>query len=371
MDQTAQEDNRFNYIYIHRDTSRRNIFENPQDYEVFLEYLKSYLTKPPSTEQSKKTFTVRGRIFKGLPRQTQNFFNKVELLAYNLEPKHLDLLLKENELGYSEKLMRSISTRYAKYFNKKYHKSGVFFEKQYKAIKIDDNLSLLKITNIIHNKQSHTYSSYLEYFGKRKTSWVKSDIIRSLIKTYSQEVNSKKQYWHEWRIPEILVATVIFFVFTIYSLNNIHASSQKNQISLTPPTPESSQVLSESVNNTIEPNPTPETPIIQEPTPTETTAPEVSEIEDIDNQSPKPTNNISSGEASSKFIVVTITDESPSVNIRQEPTIYSEKIGTAKEGDIFEYLPVNPYWYQIKLNNGLTGYIAIKYTKIIEKNNNL
>jgi uncharacterized protein YgiM (DUF1202 family) len=62
-------------------------------------------------------------------------------------------------------------------------------------------------------------------------------------------------------------------------------------------------------------------------------------------------------------LTIKITDGSPMVNIRQKPTTYSEKIGEAKDGDSFEYLSHSAGWYEIRLEDGSTGYISGKYVE--------
>jgi hypothetical protein len=65
-------------------------------------------------------------------------------------------------------------------------------------------------------------------------------------------------------------------------------------------------------------------------------------------------------------LTVSITDGSPTINIRQKPTTYSEKIGTAKDGDKFTYVDKVDGWYQINLATG-SGYVSSKYVKEIEQ----
>jgi hypothetical protein len=62
-------------------------------------------------------------------------------------------------------------------------------------------------------------------------------------------------------------------------------------------------------------------------------------------------------------LTIEITDGSPSVNIREKPTVYSSKVTEAKNGDVFEYLEENAGWYKIKLDGDKVGYISAKYVK--------
>lgn len=65
-------------------------------------------------------------------------------------------------------------------------------------------------------------------------------------------------------------------------------------------------------------------------------------------------------------IEVSITDGSRSVNIRKLPTIYSQKVAEAKNGDIFPYSEKANGWYKISLADGSFGFISSKYTKEVE-----
>lgn len=68
-----------------------------------------------------------------------------------------------------------------------------------------------------------------------------------------------------------------------------------------------------------------------------------------------------------KSIQISITDGSESVKIRQKPTVYSDKIGDAKDGDIFQYLSLDSGWYEIKYSTESSGFISAKYAKEIEQ----
>lgn len=52
------------------------------------------------------------------------------------------------------------------------------------------------------------------------------------------------------------------------------------------------------------------------------------------------------------------------INIRKEPTIYSDDIGDVYEGEIYTVLEhiddSDYYWYKITTNNGITGLYSIR-----------
>ena len=124
--------------------------------------------------------------------ERSNFAGDIELLAYCLMPNHFHLLIKQNNKDSISKFMRCIATNYSMYFNKRYDRIGSLFQGIYKAILIKNDNYLLHLTIYIHlnplhegNKtykgstlavgegvkriDGHSYSSYLDYLGKRHT----------------------------------------------------------------------------------------------------------------------------------------------------------------------------------------------------------
>jgi putative transposase len=320
---------------------KRSIFGDAQDYEVFQGYLADYLTPPADPESVKKAFTINGRSFQGTPHQPKNHFGKIELVAYGLMPDHFHLLLREEADGHLESFIRSLCTRYSMYFNKKYDRRGSLFEGPYKSVGINEEFKLLPLVNFIHHGANNN-SSYPEYSGKRDTSWVNINIVpfdqkvmsdkteSDLLDGITLEENTKPLERRDLadvdgkikptaRVPEIFAISVVFLVLLGMGLRNIKISNSGN---LAASSPNTSPVLSESTEAT---NPA-------EPAP--------------------------ASEPKTKTMVIVKTPEgSDFVNIRQSPTVDSEKIGTAKNGESFELVSEDSGWYQIRLPNDQTGFI--------------
>jgi putative transposase len=194
----------FYHVY-NRGVEKRTIFEDEQDYKVFLKYLKEALSPPPDPKILKVTVPLQGGSFKGVPRQPKNFHEKIELLAFCLMPNHFHLLLQQTSLGSMESFMRSVITRYSMYFNKRYDRVGKLFQGHYKACLVDNEEYLLHLSRYIHlNPQEFTddllnaHSSYPEYLRKRKSSWIKPEIILSFFdkadKTFYKGANTYKDF---------------------------------------------------------------------------------------------------------------------------------------------------------------------------------
>ena len=193
------------YHIYNRGVEKRNIFLDEQDYHVFLQYLKEALSDPKELTIMSKSFTLKGEIFKGIPKQPKNFFGNIDLLAYCLMPNHFHLLLAQKSDHGIDHFMRSIATRYSVFFNKKRKRIGSLFQATYKATLITEESYLLHLTRYIHrNPQKYfenledAYSSYGEYLLKRKTRWIKTNTVLSFFTpgkfSFLKHCNSYKQF---------------------------------------------------------------------------------------------------------------------------------------------------------------------------------
>jgi len=87
--------------------------------------------------------------------------------------------------------MRSLSTKYSVYFNKRYDRVGPLFQGPYKAVLVENDNQLLHLSRYIHlnpvtTKDSPlriTYSSYADYLERKQTLWLKTEPILSFFKT--------------------------------------------------------------------------------------------------------------------------------------------------------------------------------------------
>jgi putative transposase len=195
-------ENGYYHIY-NRGVEKRTIFQDQQDYDIFLSYLCEYLQ--PKDEKSllnnlsAANITSRGKdkILNSL--RLNNFDQTITLLAYSLMPNHFHLFVKQKDAGAIDKFMRSLGTRYVKYFNHKHKRVGALFQAVYKAALIDDEAYYLHISRYIHkqaidvplnNGRTEQPSSFPEYIGTRKTSWVHPEEILSLF----SETDSRFSY---------------------------------------------------------------------------------------------------------------------------------------------------------------------------------
>jgi len=350
------------YIHAYRENKHQAIFTDKQDYEAFVNFLKGYFYDKDKIDDRKKTFTIRGKTYKGLPYQTYNFFNQIELLAYKLEPNRFDLLLNEIVPGSTEKFIRAISTRYALYFNRKHNHTGSLFHDPYNLKKVNGQQELTLLIQDLHsnfskkdNVANHYYSSYPEYLDQRVTEWINSREILSTDLKENQKlileenrpsiVNNTQTaiIKPKPRILEIILSAAILFFFTSSSLYNIEKSTIKSKsFNSSPPTAQSQVSGAKDVK-------------LQTPT-----------QEFSSNQDANITGNQEKKGVES--VVIKISDGNESIELRKLPTNESEIVSTAKDGEVFEVISIYPEWYEIKLDNSKNAFVSEKYSELITGN---
>jgi putative transposase len=181
-------ENGYYHIY-NRGVEKRLIFQDEQDYGVYLSYLKEYLSQKDEKELRNKLDSKnlsgkeKDKTWKLI--RMNNFYHEITLLAYCLMPNHFHIFIKQINSDSIDKFMNSLSTRYAMYFNRKYKRTGPLYQDVYKAVLINNEGQFLHISRYIHKQAlclqgvplQEQPSSYLEYIGKRNTTWVHPEEI--------------------------------------------------------------------------------------------------------------------------------------------------------------------------------------------------
>lgn len=193
----AYSENGYYHIY-NRGVEKRKIFNEEQDYGVFLSYLKEYLM--PKDEKHLReiladpmiTWKDKDKVLKAL--RLNNFNDEITLLCHKLMPNHFHFLLKQQSEMTIDKFMNSLGVRYSMYFNKKYKRVGTLFQSVYKAVLVKSEEQLLYLTSYIHRNGTNNNlasqdevlqglfsqpSSLPEYLGQRKTEWIHPEEILS------------------------------------------------------------------------------------------------------------------------------------------------------------------------------------------------
>ncbi|MFA4988493.1 MAG: transposase [Candidatus Omnitrophota bacterium] len=106
-------------------------------------------------------------------KQSYNF----KLYAFVLTSKESHLLIEPSQQYTVSQIMHDVNANYTKYYNKKYEKKGHLFEERFKAVLIEKNGYLLKMTRFIHRIPlkagssplcDYRWSSYLSYIGREE-----------------------------------------------------------------------------------------------------------------------------------------------------------------------------------------------------------
>lgn len=170
------------YHLYNRGVDKRRIFEDSEDYQKFLYYLKVYLT--PSVKLHEEMPLLRKNL------TSNNLAEEVTLLAFCLMPNHFHLLLHQESTNGITRLMRQLTTAYSMYFNKRYERIGPLFQGIYKAVNVKTE-DLLALSSYIHvhpeadrgvDLNEFKWSSFLTYSGSQKLPWIETETVNEAFK---------------------------------------------------------------------------------------------------------------------------------------------------------------------------------------------
>lgn len=159
----------FYHVY-NRGAGKHQIFLDDQDRNKFLSLFDRHLD-PANNELKAGGFSYEQY--------------GIDVVAYCLMGNHFHLLLYQStDTTAITKLMKSISTAYVMYFNKKYKQSGRLFQSVFKASHIQDEAYLIHITRYIHmNPKAYTtyrWSSLGAYLQEWSRVWLKPELVNEL-----------------------------------------------------------------------------------------------------------------------------------------------------------------------------------------------
>lgn len=175
------------YHVYNRGAGNQSIFHDDSDRIKFLSLFERYIDISDDSTRSD-----------GLPYDKYD----VDVVAYCLMDNHFHLLLyQEADPGEITRLMRSVSTAYSMYFNKKYKNNGHLFQSTFKASYIADESYLLHISRYIHmNPRSYLrykWSSIAFYLGKTPPGWLSPDRVNTMpprqYREFLESYESKKK----------------------------------------------------------------------------------------------------------------------------------------------------------------------------------
>ncbi len=158
------------YHIFNRGAGKRPVFLDDQDRYKFLSLLARHLDPTDTSTRSD-----------GLPYPKYD----LELLTYCLMDNHFHLLVyQRDDPDAVTGLLKSISTAYTMYFNRKYRSSGHLFQGLYKSSRVTDERHLAHITRYIHMNPRYylryAWSSIGAYLGDAAPPWLKPARIQTM-----------------------------------------------------------------------------------------------------------------------------------------------------------------------------------------------
>lgn len=113
-----------------------------------------------------------------------------EIYAYCFMSNHVHILLKENNIGDISLIMKRLLTKYARWYNLKYKRSGALIANRYKSKPIDIDEYFLSVIRYIHQNplkanmvndiSKYKWSSYNQYI-KNTADLIDKDFVLGML----------------------------------------------------------------------------------------------------------------------------------------------------------------------------------------------
>ena len=199
------------YHVFNRGTDKKMIFTNNNEYRRFFDLIRFYQYQK-TIRFSYLNKTEREKIIKESVGE-----QLVEIICYCLMPNHYHLLLKQIADNGISRFIRTITNSYAKYFNAIHERTGILFQGNFKAVRVEDNEQLLHISRYIHinpltgfvteNLNDWYWSSLREYVYN-PSEICNKEIILDQFKdknSYLNFINDLKDYKKNYSLLENLI----------------------------------------------------------------------------------------------------------------------------------------------------------------------
>ncbi len=203
------------YHIYNRGVDKRDIFMDDQDHFRFIhdlyEFNDSQKVKNLCHFLSKNKYSEVGLHYIN-KKQRETL---VDILAYCLMDNHFHLMVQQKTENGITEFMRKMGTGYTNYFNKKYERSGVLFQGNFKSVHLEKDAHFLYLPVYIHfnpldyefkewregkikNQKkalefldNYRWSSYMDYTGKKNfPSILQKDF---LLESFGSEEKYRKE----------------------------------------------------------------------------------------------------------------------------------------------------------------------------------
>ena len=160
--------NSFYHVY-NRGAGERSIFHDAIDKAKFISLIARYVAPRDEREEDDQIYPEYD----------------IEINAYCIMGNHFHLLVYlADDIDALSGLMRSVSTAYSMYYNKKYKSHGHVFQGIFKASRIDDDSYFAHITRYIHMNPrtylTYKWSSLPAFIGESYAPWIKPDRVKTM-----------------------------------------------------------------------------------------------------------------------------------------------------------------------------------------------
>lgn len=166
------------YHVYNRGNNYQDVFLDHFDYSTFLNRLSEYIQ---GNESGRRKRFARGSF---------------SVICYCLMPNHFHLVIKQNTEISLDKLMLSLMTSYAKYFNKKHGRMGHLFQDQYKIKNVFGDEYFKWLFRYVHKNpvkaglvnqvNDYSWSSYHEYINLTKSGMCDFEVARQVFGSYDE-----------------------------------------------------------------------------------------------------------------------------------------------------------------------------------------
>jgi putative transposase len=171
------------YHVTARRNHRNDIFKDKEDFACYLSFIKETME--------------------------YYIYDNYEIICYCLMDNHVHILIKTEDKPLGQ-FMGRISSRYAKYYNKKYNYIGHLFQDRYFSELIESDSQMIETSKYIHlnpvkakmveKAENYEWSTYSMYIGKDKEKLIYSDRLLSYFNNKDRELYKK---YVEYDITEV------------------------------------------------------------------------------------------------------------------------------------------------------------------------
>ncbi len=200
------------YHILFRGVNQQNIFEETSDFEKL-----------------KETISI--------VKQEMGF----EIYAYCFMSNHVHIVLKERNTGDISLIMKRILTKYARWYNIKYGRSGALIANRYKSVPVEIDEYFLQLIRYVHQNpikagmvneiEAYPHSSYVEYINEGEltdTTFLFEMTSKSEFIDYHKEIDN-----FEFRVTDSKKKTdedVLRFLKKHHNIDNPKSISKYSKI---------------------------------------------------------------------------------------------------------------------------------------------